>query len=70
MPDEILGERTFNYLVPRPGETLELHEIIDFMKEKGFAVYKIPERLDVVPAIPRNSVGKILKKTLREDIRQ
>jgi non-ribosomal peptide synthetase component E (peptide arylation enzyme) len=70
MPDEILGERTCIYVVPRPGETVELTEIIAFMKEKGIAVYKIPERLEIVASIPRNPVGKILKKTLREDIRQ
>ena len=70
MPDEILGERTCIYVVPRPGEKVELPEIIAFMKEKGIAVYKIPERLEVVEAIPRNPVGKILKKALREDIRK
>ena len=40
------------------------------MKEKGIAVYKIPERLEVIDAIPRNPVGKIMKKSLREDIRK
>jgi non-ribosomal peptide synthetase component E (peptide arylation enzyme) len=69
MPDEILGELTCIYVVPRPGETVALSEIVDYMKEKGIAVYKIPERLEIVVAIPRNPVGKILKKTLREDIR-
>jgi len=70
MPDEILGERTCIYLVLRPGEKIELPEIVAFMKGKGIAVYKIPERLEVVEAIPRNPVGKILKKVLREDIRK
>jgi len=40
------------------------------MTEKGIAVYKIPERLEIIAAIPRNPVGKILKKELREDIRK
>jgi non-ribosomal peptide synthetase component E (peptide arylation enzyme) len=40
------------------------------MKEKGIAVYKIPERLEIINAIPRNPVGKILKKVLREDIKK
>jgi non-ribosomal peptide synthetase component E (peptide arylation enzyme) len=57
-------------VVPRPGEKIELPEIVAFMKGKGIAVYKIPERLEVVEAIPRNPVGKILKKALREDIRK
>jgi non-ribosomal peptide synthetase component E (peptide arylation enzyme) len=40
------------------------------MTEKGIAVYKIPERLEIIDAIPRNPVGKILKKNLREDIKK
>jgi non-ribosomal peptide synthetase component E (peptide arylation enzyme) len=70
MPDEILGERTCIYVVPRPGETVTLAEVVAFMKEKGLAVYKIPERLEIIDAIPRNPVGKIMKKVLKEDIKQ
>jgi acyl-CoA synthetase (AMP-forming)/AMP-acid ligase II len=70
MPDEALGEKTCIYVVPKPGEAVTLGEIKAFMKEKGLAVYKIPERLEIVEAIPRNPVGKILKKVLREDIRK
>jgi non-ribosomal peptide synthetase component E (peptide arylation enzyme) len=39
-------------------------------KDKGIAVYKIPERIEIIAAIPRNPVGKILKSVLREDIRK
>ncbi len=70
MPDEMLGEKTCVYVVPREGQSLDLAEIVAFMKEKGIASYKIPERLEVVKAIPRNPVGKILKKELRDDIRR
>jgi acyl-CoA synthetase (AMP-forming)/AMP-acid ligase II len=70
MADEILGEKVCVYVVPRGEEKLELEEIKAFMKEKGIAVYKIPERLEIINAIPRNPVGKILKKVLREDIKK
>lgn len=70
MPDEILGERVCVYVVPREGQDVTLPEIAAFMKEKGVAVYKTPERVEIVAAIPRNAVGKILKKELREDIRR
>jgi acyl-CoA synthetase (AMP-forming)/AMP-acid ligase II len=70
MPDERLGERTCIYVVPKPGETMNLDEIKAFMTEKGIAVYKIPERLEIVQAIPRNPVGKIVKKVLREEIKK
>ncbi len=52
------------------GETVTLEEVVAFMKDKGLAVYKIPERLEIIEAIPRNPVGKILKKVLREDIKK
>ncbi len=70
MPDEILGEKTCLYLVPKPGEAVSLDDVRGFMTEKGIAVYKIPERLEILPAIPRNPVGKVLKKVLRQDVRK
>ncbi len=70
MPDEMLGEKVCVYVVPREGQSADLADIAAFMKEKGIASYKIPERLEVVSAIPRNPVGKILKKDLRADIRK
>jgi non-ribosomal peptide synthetase component E (peptide arylation enzyme) len=69
-PDEILGEKTCAYVVPRGEEKITLDDITLFMKEKGIAAYKLPERLEIVKEIPRNPVGKILKKALREDIRK
>ncbi len=68
MPDEDLGERTCVYVVPNPGRTVTLEGIVAFMKDQGSAVYKLPERLETVEAIPRNPVGKIIKKALRKDI--
>jgi non-ribosomal peptide synthetase component E (peptide arylation enzyme) len=70
MADENLGEKVCVYVVLRGEEKLTLEEIKAFMTEKGIAVYKIPERLELIPAIPRNPVGKILKKVLREDIKK
>ncbi|MEJ5366221.1 MAG: AMP-binding protein [Desulfosoma sp.] len=70
MPDENLGERTCVYVVPKPGQTVTMESITAYMREQGVATYKLPERLEVVEAIPRNPVGKILKKELRRDIRK
>lgn len=70
MPDEALGEKVCVYIVPRGDEKPDLETIKNFMKEKGIAVYKIPERIELIDVIPRNAVGKILKSVLREDIRK
>jgi non-ribosomal peptide synthetase component E (peptide arylation enzyme) len=69
-PDEIMGEKTCVYIVPRGEEKCILEDLTSFMKEKGIAAYKLPERLEIVKEIPRNPVGKILKKVLREDIKK
>ena len=45
---------------------MTIEEIKAFMKEKGLATYKVPERLETISVMPRNPVGKILKKTLRK----
>lgn len=70
MPDEALGEKVCVYVVPRTEEKPTVENIRSFMKDKGIAVYKIPERVEIIAAIPRNPVGKILKSVLREDIRK
>lgn len=68
MPDPTLGERTCAYVVPRSGETLSLEELLEFLKSKKVAKYKLPERLELVEGLPLTNVGKIDKKALREDI--
>lgn len=70
MEDAILGERVCAYVVPGDGQQLTLGDVTSFMENQGMAVYKFPERLEIIDAIPRNPVGKVLKHVLREDIRQ
>jgi len=70
MPDERLGEKLCIYVVPQPNEKVSLQDITSFMKNKGVAIYKLPEHLKIIDAIPRNPVGKILKADLRKDIRE
>ncbi len=70
MPDEAMGEKVCVYVVPRDGAKPGVEDFRDFMKDKGIAVYKIPERVEIISAIPRNPVGKIMKSVLREDIRK
>lgn len=64
--DDVLGERTAVFVVPRPGQQVTLEGLAAFMRERGMATYKLPELLEVVDAIPRNPVGKTLKRELRQ----
>ncbi len=70
MPDKILGEKVCAYVVPAQSESVVLSDLTTWLEEKGVAKYKWPERIEIVDSIPRNSVGKILKSVLREDIRK
>ncbi|GAA3410690.1 class I adenylate-forming enzyme family protein [Streptosporangium vulgare] len=66
--DEVLGERVCVVLVPKPGQTVDLASVVDHLRGRGIASYKLPERLEVVEALPRNPLGKILKRELKESL--
>ena len=68
MPDPRLGERNCVYIVPRSGETMTLDEIVAFLQERGIAKVKLPERLELVDALPTTASGKIRKNVLRDEI--
>ncbi|SNY73018.1 (2,3-dihydroxybenzoyl)adenylate synthase [Paractinoplanes atraurantiacus] len=69
IPDAYLGERTCAFVVPRPGLSLTLPEIRSYLRERGLAAYKIPDRLNVVGAFPVTGVGKISRRELRAALR-
>ncbi|WP_214110003.1 class I adenylate-forming enzyme family protein [Acrocarpospora catenulata] len=67
-PDEVYGERVCAMVVLKPDAEITLESVVDFLRAAGIASYKLPERLQVVEALPRNAVGKILKRELRESL--
>jgi acyl-CoA synthetase (AMP-forming)/AMP-acid ligase II len=69
-PDEMLGERACAVVVPRPGETVTLAEIVAYLRDLGIATFKLPERLELRDELPRNPLGKILKRDLRDELRK
>ena len=69
-PDEILGERACAVVVPRPEAAVTLEEIVAYLREEGIATFKLPERLEIRDELPRNPLGKILKRELRDELRQ
>jgi cyclohexanecarboxylate-CoA ligase len=68
-PDERLGERACAVVVARPGHSVDLPSIVDFLKGQKVAVQYIPERLIVRDAMPSTPSGKIQKFKLRELLR-
>jgi len=67
-PDEKLGEKVCLVVAPRRGQSVTLQEIIDHLRRREIAVYKLPEKLVVLERLPRNPLGKVLKQALREQV--
>ncbi|MFC7302948.1 (2,3-dihydroxybenzoyl)adenylate synthase [Streptomyces monticola] len=66
VPDEYLGERTCAYVILRAGaEPLKPVAVKKFVRERGLAAYKVPDRVEFVTAFPQTGVGKVSKKDLR-----
>jgi cyclohexanecarboxylate-CoA ligase len=69
MPDARLGEKVCAYVVLKdPASELTLEEVATFLSQRQVAVQKIPERLELVNALPMTATGKIQKHVLRDDI--
>jgi fatty-acyl-CoA synthase len=64
MPDDRWGEAVMAVAALKPGTSLSLDDLQTFV-EPLLARYKIPRRLEIVDALPRNSTGKVLKFNLR-----
>jgi malonyl-CoA/methylmalonyl-CoA synthetase len=65
LPHADLGEAVTAVLVPLPGASLQESAIIEAMKQR-LASFKCPKRVLVQAELPRNAMGKVQKKGLRE----
>ena len=67
LPDSQTGERACAVVACRdPNEPLTFDEMARFLRARELMVQKIPEQLEIVPELPRNPTGKVLKHELRE----
>jgi 2,3-dihydroxybenzoate-AMP ligase len=64
--DPDLGERMCACLILKTGKHLTLAELVEFLKDKEIAKFKLPERLYVCDDFPVSAFGKVSKKTLSE----
>jgi cyclohexanecarboxylate-CoA ligase len=65
-PDELLGERACAYVVNSADLTLE--QLVAFLRGRKVATQKLPEKLRLVPELPKTASGKVQKYVLRERI--
>lgn len=65
LPDTYWGEALTVAVVARPGHRIDKAELLDFAR-RHLGGYQVPKRVEVLPALPRNLSGKILKRELRD----
>jgi 2,3-dihydroxybenzoate-AMP ligase len=66
LPDAYLGERSCAYVVPRAGQPAPTpEELRRFVRERGVAAFKVPDRVLLVDRFPVTGVGKTSKRDLR-----
>lgn len=64
VPDRALGEKTCAVVVP-DGPAPSLGEVRAFLRDRGLAEFKLPDRLEIRTELTRTNVGKIDKAALR-----
>ena len=65
LPDPDTGERACAVVVPAdPGAPPDLPGLCAHLRERGLSIRKLPERLELVDVLPRNAMGKVVKRGL------
>ena len=62
--DERFGQRLVAYVVLRPGSELTGEDVIAFGRD-NLARFKVPREVHVRDELPRNALGKVLRRELR-----
>ena len=65
LPDEKWGEIGMACVVLKPEGSVSEDELIEHMRD-NLARYKVPKSVAIVDELPLSSMGKILKRDLRE----
>ncbi len=66
LPDPTTGERACAVVATHEGSSFAMVDMVEYLRGRDLRAQAIPEQLELVPAVPRNPAGKILKHALRE----
>jgi len=53
-------------VIPKQGRSLSLKDLVEFLKDREIAKFKLPERLEILSDFPVSTFGKVSKKALVE----
>jgi long-chain acyl-CoA synthetase len=65
VPSVEWGQTVKAFVVPRPGQNVTAADISEFCRTR-LASFKRPEAIEFIEALPKNPLGKILRKELRD----
>jgi len=63
VPDRVLGEQVKAFVVSRAGTTIDADVVREWVGGT-LAAFKVPAEVELVPELPHNASGKVLKKLL------
>ena len=66
-PNDEFGEEVWAFVEVKPGRSIAEKDLITHAKSE-LAGYKLPRRVEFVTELPRNTMGKLLKRELREKL--
>jgi len=66
-PDAYAGELPVAYVQAKPGATLDVDELLDFVRQRTPERAAVPVKLYLIDAVPLTGVGKVFKPALRLD---
>ena len=67
VPDARRGEQPVAFVAAAEGQTLDEKALLQFIRDK-LADYKVPKQIVILPSLPKNATGKILKTELRKQV--
>ncbi len=65
IPSPRWGEEVKACIVAKPGCNIDEADVIAYTRER-IAAFKVPKSIDIIPEMPRNASGKILRRQLRD----
>jgi len=65
IPDSVRGEEIKAFIVLKPGHAVDEAELIEHCKQR-LAAYKYPRSVEFRDTLPKNPIGKVLRRLLRQ----
>ncbi|MEI7783022.1 MAG: AMP-binding protein [Betaproteobacteria bacterium] len=66
IPDDKWGEAVLAVVTLKPGASTSAEELLQLCRGSKLSSIKQPERVELIASMPRNTIGKIDKKALRD----